>query len=44
MSGGVVDDYIHSAHVMQVASYRGLDVTLVIHYNDAIVFDCITAL
>ena len=44
MDGGIIDDYIYSAHIAQVSSYRGLDVTFIIQYNDAIIFDCITAL
>ena len=44
MDGGIIDDYIYSAHVAQVASYRGLDLTFIIQYSDTIIFDCITAL
>ena len=43
MNGGVRDDIMHKAVVMQVQSHRGLDVTLCCQYNDGIVFDCITS-
>ena len=44
MNSGIVDDYIFSAFVTQVTSSRGLDVTFIVQYNDAVVFDCITSL
>ena len=44
MGGGIIDDYIYSAHITQVTSSRGLDVTFIVQYNDAIIFDCITSL
>ena len=43
MSGGIRDDCIYNAFVMQVTSVRGLDVSFVCQYNDAIIFDCITS-
>ena len=43
MNSGVVDDYIFSAFITQVTSSRGLDVTFIVQYNDAVVFDCITS-
>ena len=30
MDGGIIDDYIYSAHIAQVASYRGLDIAYVV--------------
>ena len=43
MDGGIRDDCIYNAFVMQVTSVRGLDVSFVCQYNDAIIFDCITS-
>ena len=43
MNGGIRDDCIYNAFVMQVTSVRGLDVSFVCQYNDAIIFDCITS-
>ena len=43
MKGGIRDDCIYNAFVMQVTSVRGLDVSFVCQYNDAIIFDCITS-
>jgi hypothetical protein len=43
MDGGVRDDVIYKAFVMQVTSLRGIDVAFVCQYNDSIIFDCITS-
>ena len=43
MDGGVRDDCIYQAFMMQVTSARGIDVSVVCQYNDAIIFDCITS-
>ena len=43
MDGGIRDDCIYNCFVMQVTSVRGLDVSFVCQYNDAIIFDCITS-
>ena len=43
MDGGIRDDSIYQAFVTQVTSVRGLDVSFVCQYNDAIIFDCITS-
>ena len=43
MDGGIRDDCIYNAFVMQVTSVRGLDISFVCQYNDAIIFDCITS-
>jgi hypothetical protein len=43
MLGGSRDDNIYKSYAIQVNSSRGVDVTLVNQYNDAIIFDCITS-
>ena len=43
MKGGIRDDVIFKAFILQVTSVRGLDVSFICQYNDSIVFDCITS-
>lgn len=43
MQEGMSDDSIQNCIAMQVASSRGLDVTLCAQYNDRIIFDCVTS-
>ena len=43
MRGGIRDDMIFKAYVLQVTSARGLDVAFICQYNDSIIFDCITS-
>ena len=43
MQEGCRDDVIHKAYAIECKSARSTDVTLVIQYNDSIVFDCVTS-